>query len=147
MKIKLKARNCSQLTSLHHRLLNFKHTDQFTMQQKSKGKQLRVRCWIDIDGERFFGPGRAELLQLIHDTGSISKAAKSMGMSYKKAWEMVEGLNAQGTKPYVIARKGGQQGGGTEVTKEGMAMLSSYQKLNDKLHVILEKNITILKLI
>ena len=64
------------------------------MGQKRKGKQLRVRCWIDIDGERFFGPGRAELLELIHETGSISKAAKAMGMSYKKAWAMVDGLNS-----------------------------------------------------
>jgi molybdate transport system regulatory protein len=49
--------------------------------------EIRVRCWIDINGEKFFGPGRAELLELIGDTGSIAKAAKSMGMSYKKARE------------------------------------------------------------
>ena len=95
------------------------------MRQKSKGKQLRVRCWIDIDGERFFGPGRAELLQLILETGSISKAAKSMGMSYKKAWEMVDGLNSSSSKPYVIAHKGGEKGGGTEVTPAGMKMLEA----------------------
>jgi molybdate transport system regulatory protein len=112
-----------------------------------KGKELRVRCWIDIDGERFFGPGRAELLQLIIETGSISKAAKSMGMSYKKAWAMVEGLNAQAKEPYVIAHKGGQKGGGTEVTARGRAMLSAYQKLSDKIHSITDKNIRILKLI
>jgi molybdate transport system regulatory protein len=117
------------------------------MRQKSKGKQLRVRCWIDIDGERFFGPGRAELLQLIHETGSISKAAKSMGMSYKKAWEMVEGLNANGRKPYVIAHKGGEKGGGTEVTSTGLEMLAAYQKLSDKLNSIVDKNMDILKLI
>ena len=112
-----------------------------------KGKELRVRCWIDIDGERFFGPGRAELLELIIETGSISKAAKSMGMSYKKAWAMVEGLNAQAKEPYVIAHKGGQKGGGTEVTGRGRAMLSAYQKLSDKIHSITDKNIDILKLI
>ncbi len=117
------------------------------MRSKLKGKQLRVRCWIDIDGERFFGPGRAELLEHIIHTGSISKAAKAMGMSYKKAWAMVEGLNAQANKPYVIAHKGGQQGGGTEVTARGMAMLSAYQKLNDKIHSIVNKNIDILHLI
>lgn len=115
--------------------------------KKSQGKQLRVRCWIDVDGERFFGPGRAELLQLIHETGSISKAAKSMGMSYKKAWAMVEGLNKNGQSPYVIAHKGGQQGGGTEVTKAGLAMLAAYQKLSNKLYSIIDKNIDILKLI
>ena len=115
--------------------------------KKSMGKQLRVRCWIDIDGERFFGPGRAELLQLIQETGSISKAAKSMGMSYKKAWAMVEGLNRSARSPYVIAHKGGQQGGGTEVTKAGLAMLKAYQKLSDRLYSIIDKNIEILKLI
>ena len=117
------------------------------MRQKSKGKQLRVRCWIDIDGERFFGPGRAELLQLIHETGSISKAAKSMGMSYKKAWAMVDGLNSSATKPYVVAHKGGERGGGTEVTPNGLAMLAAYQKLSGKVYSIVEKNLDILKLI
>jgi molybdate transport system regulatory protein len=115
--------------------------------QKAKGKQLRVRCWIDIDGERFFGPGRAELLQLIHETGSISKAAKSMGMSYKKAWDMVEGLNTNARKPYVIAHKGGEKGGGTEVTPAGLEMLKAYQKLSGKLLSIIDKNIDILRLI
>jgi molybdate transport system regulatory protein len=117
------------------------------MRTKSSGKQLRVRCWIDIDGERFFGPGRAELLQLIQQTGSISKAASSMGMSYKKAWAMIEGLNTQAQKPYVIAHKGGQKGGGTEVTRRGLAMLKAYQKLNAKLLNIADKNMNILKLI
>jgi molybdate transport system regulatory protein len=115
--------------------------------QKAKGKQLRVRCWIDIDGERFFGPGRAELLNLIHETGSISKAAKSMGMSYKKAWEMVEGLNTNARKPYVIAHKGGEKGGGTAVTPAGLEMLEAYQKLSAKLISIVDKNMDILKLI
>jgi molybdate transport system regulatory protein len=117
------------------------------MSEKQKGKQLRYRCWIDIDGERFFGPGRAELLQLILDTGSIAKAAKAMGMSYKKAWAMVDGLNTHGQKPYVIAHKGGQKGGGTEVTKTGLEMLAAYNKLNDKLYSIVEKHKDILKLI
>ncbi len=115
------------------------------MKGKSNGKRLRIRCWIDIDGKRFFGPGRAELLQLILDTGSISKAAKSMGMSYKKAWAMVDDLNASGKKPYVVAHKGGHKGGGTEVTKTGMKILQAYQKLNLQLSAIAKKNENILK--
>lgn len=114
---------------------------------KSKSKQLRVRCWIDIDGERFFGPGRAELLQRIQDTGSISKAAQAMGMSYKKAWAMIDELNTRGQKPYVIAHKGGQKGGGTELTKTGQEVLIAYQKLNNKLASVVQKNIGILKMI
>ena len=117
------------------------------MGTKSRGKQIRVRCWIDIDGERFFGPGRAELLQLILDTGSISKAAGTMGMSYKKAWAMVDELNTRGQKPYVIAHKGGQKGGGTEVTKTGREVLVAYQKLSKKLSAIVEKRRDILKMI
>jgi molybdate transport system regulatory protein len=112
-----------------------------------KGKQLRVRCWIDIDGERFFGPGRAELLQFIQETGSISKAAKSMGMSYKKAWAMVDGLNSISKTPYVIAHKGGQKGGGAEVTEAGIKILLAYQKLNNKVSAIVKKHIDILELI
>ncbi len=117
------------------------------MKSKVKGKQLRVRCWIDIDGERFFGPGRAELLQLIHETGSISHAARSMGMSYKKAWAMVDGMNTQGKKPYVVAKKGGQEGGGTYVTPAGLKMLKAYQKLDQQLDQLMSKHLDILKLI
>lgn len=117
------------------------------MRHKSINKQLKIRCWIDVEGERFFGPGRAELLQHIHETGSISKAAKVMGMSYKKAWAMVDVLNSYGKKPYVIAHKGGQKGGGAEVTKTGLEMLGAYQKLNSKLYAIIDKNRAILTLI
>jgi molybdate transport system regulatory protein len=115
--------------------------------KKRKVKQLRVRCWIDVDGERFFGPGRAELLQLIRETGSISKAAKSMGMSYKKAWAMVDGLNSVSKKPYVIAHNGGQKGGGAEVTEDGIKILLAYQKLNDKVSAIVKNHADILELV
>lgn len=60
---------------------------------------------------------------------------------------MVEVLNAQGKKPYVVAHKGGERGGGTEVTKNGLQMLSAYQKLNSKLNSLIDKNGAILKLI
>ena len=111
-----------------------------------KKKEIRIRCWIDIDGVRFFGPGRAELLSLIDQSGSIVKAAKSMGMSYKKAWDMVDEMNNRGKKPFVIARKGGDKGGGSELTDTARKMLSRYNKLMDKLNAIVEKNNDILDL-
>ena len=74
-------------------------------------KELRNRCWIDIDGKKFFGPGRAQLLVMIDKNGSLSKAAKEMGMSYRKAWSMVEDMNQRGQQPYVELHKGGTQGG------------------------------------
>jgi molybdate transport system regulatory protein len=110
-------------------------------------KSLRFRLWIDIDGERFFGPGRADLLQHIHETGSISKAAKAMGMSYKKAWAMVDEMNSKAHTPYVIAQKGGQKGGGTELTKAGAEIVKAYQKIIGKISVTIEKEKALLDLV
>lgn len=110
-------------------------------------KELRLRCWIDIDGERFFGPGRAELLELIEEFGSISVAARKMGMSYKKAWAMIDEMNTRSSRPYVVAQKGGEKGGGTQLTEAGKKMVTAYRKLSRKLAVIIEKDKDILKLV
>ena len=112
-----------------------------------KKKQIRIRCWIDIDGVRFFGPGRAELLSLIDESGSIVKAAKAMGMSYKKAWDMVDEMNTRGRKPLVVARKGGDKGGGSQLTDTGRAIIARYDRLMVKLNKLVEKNGDILNLI
>ena len=110
-------------------------------------KKIHVRCWVDIDGVKFFGPGRAELLELIEESGSISKAAKAMGMSYKKAWMMIDEMNSAGQKPYVISRAGGKKGGGAELTETGRKVIASYRKLVDKINVIVDKETQLLKLI
>lgn len=112
-----------------------------------KKKEIRIRCWIDIDGVKFFGPGRADLLERIKESGSIAKAAKIMGMSYKKAWDMIEEMNSKGQKPYVVARKGGQKGGGTELTDTGKKVVASYWKLCNKMHAIADKEKELLKII
>lgn len=96
-------------------------------------KELKIRCWIDIDGKKFFGPGRAQLLIMIDKNGSLSKAAKEMGMSYRKAWAMVEDMNQRGKQPYVELHKGGTQGGGAELTETGKKVLATFQKMNDKI--------------
>lgn len=114
---------------------------------RAKKVEMRFRVWVDIDGERFFGPGRAELLQLIEETGSISKAAKHMGMSYKKAWEMIDHMNANAHRPYVIAQKGGQRGGGTELTKTGKEVVRRYEKIMSKINRVIEKEKAFLKLV
>jgi molybdate transport system regulatory protein len=112
-----------------------------------KKKEFRVRCWIDVNGTKFFGPGRLELLEKISESGSIAKAAKSMGMSYKKAWAMIEDLNSSGSQPYVITHKGGKKGGGTEVTPAAKKLMYSYQQLISKLNQIVDKETEILKLV
>ena len=103
-------------------------------------KELRTRCWIDIDGKKFFGPGRAQLLMMIDKNGSLSKAAKEMGMSYRKAWSMVEDMNQRGQQPYVELHKGGAQGGGAELTETGKKVLSNFIQMKDKINETLAQH-------
>jgi molybdate transport system regulatory protein len=112
-----------------------------------KKKEIRLRCWIDIDGEKFFGPGPAQLLELIEEEGSIAKAAKRMDMSYKKAWDIIDDLNTRGQKPFVISRKGGDKGGGAEVTEFAKKFLLKYRALTNKLNATIEKDTEILKML
>ena len=110
-------------------------------------KEIRFRCWIDIDGTKFFGPGPAELLELIGEEGSIAKAAKKMGMSYKKAWDIIDELNTRSKKPFVISRKGGESGGGAELTETGKKVVASYRALTAKLSAVVEREAELLKLV
>jgi len=110
-----------------------------------KKKEIRLRCWIDIEGEKFFGPGPARLLELIEKEGSIAKAAKQMGMSYKKAWDIINDLNTRGQKPFVVSRKGGENGGGADLTETGKKVLIKFTSLTNKLNSIIEKDTEILK--
>lgn len=90
--------------------------------------------WIERpDGsERFLGKGRIQLLQLIIEYGSISKAAKAMKMSYKRAWDLVNSMNSQALKPFVITQTGGKSGGGTIVTAEGLQAIEDYKALQSR---------------
>lgn len=95
--------------------------------------------WIENNGRRFFGPGPVELLELIEETGSINKAAKKMGMSYKKAWGIVNNLNATSIRPLVITATGGQKGGGSAISGEARALINYYQQIRERFKEFLEK--------
>lgn len=109
--------------------------------------EIRLRHWVYLDGEKFLGPGRCEILGHIEQTGSISKAAKEMGLSYKKAWALVDSMNSQGKGPYVVTQKGGTKGGGTELTEAGKALLKAYKTLDNKLQAIINAETELQKLI
>ncbi len=78
-------------------------------------------------GEIALGPGKAELLETIDKTGSISAAGKAMGMSYRRAWVLVDLMNRCFSQPLVQTAKGGQHGGGTRLTPFGRQVLEKYQ--------------------
>ncbi len=106
---------------------------------KNKNFVVNGSLWIESNGERFFGPGPVELLERIEKTGSINQAAKQMQMSYKKAWEIINALNAEAGHPYVVTQTGGTSGGGSTITKEAKVMIAWYQKLREKFKSFLEK--------
>ena len=78
------------------------------------------------------GPGRAELMERIARTGSISAAAREMGMSYRRAWLLVEATNAAFVEPLVATSTGGSGGGGAYLTEFGQAILARYRAMELK---------------
>ncbi|MGA9451209.1 MAG: LysR family transcriptional regulator [Verrucomicrobiia bacterium] len=87
--------------------------------------RFRIHCGSDIA----LGPGKADLLALIGQTGSINQAAKRMGMSYMRAWSLVRMMNRCFKEPLVLARHGGEGGGGAELTETGCKVVTLYQQM------------------
>lgn len=78
------------------------------------------------------GPGKADLLEGIRETGSIAAAGRRMKMSYKRAWMLVETMNAAFREPLVESVRGGAQGGGACLTEAGEAVLAHYRRLEGR---------------
>ncbi len=87
---------------------------------------LRLRILFD---EAMLGPGKAELLARIAETGSIAAAGRQMGMSYKRAWMLVEEMNAAFRVPLVSSTRGGSGGGGARLTDAGAEVLRLYRDI------------------
>lgn len=85
------------------------------------------RFWIGASGAGSVGHGRVELLARIHASGSISQAARDMGMSYKAAWDAVEAMNNLSDAPLVERSAGGRHGGGTQLTSQGLRLIEVYR--------------------
>ena len=78
------------------------------------------------------GPGKAELVERIVQTGSISAAARAMGMSYRRAWQLVEALNSAFRETVVRTAIGGQRGGGARVTVSGRRLVAQFRAMEAK---------------
>src|SRR3954452_12597738 len=92
----------------------------------------RVRISIVFDSGARIGPGKALLLESIRDTGSISAAAREMGMSYKRAWLLLDSINQAFSEPVVTAATGGSGGGGATLTPFGADVLERYRRMQDQ---------------
>jgi molybdate transport system regulatory protein len=89
---------------------------------------FRGRIWIDENNETFLGYGRIVLLEKIREYGSITKAAKSMEMSYRHAWQLIDSMNRHARKPLIEAFTGGKGGGGARLTEEGDRVVDLFWK-------------------
>ncbi|MDT8429873.1 MAG: LysR family transcriptional regulator, partial [Pseudomonadales bacterium] len=96
------------------------------MNKKTVPPHLRIRIVFGKDG--MLGPGKAELLDRIAQTGSIAAAGRQMGMSYKRAWMLIETLNSLFNSPLVESTRGGPGGGGAVLTETGLRVLGLYRE-------------------
>lgn len=103
--------------------------------------KIKSRIWITTDEGTFLGAGRITLLEAIETYGSISKAAKSMKMSYKKAWGLVNSINSQSKEPIVRPITGGKNGGGSSVSKAGKKAILLFKKLDEENRMLLDEKI------
>jgi molybdate transport system regulatory protein len=89
--------------------------------------QPRIRVWVGDDVA--LGPGKAELLKVVQMTGSITAAAKHMGMSYMRAWTLIQTMNRCFKQPLLVPMRGGKRHGGTELTPTGIKALECYEQM------------------
>ena len=99
--------------------------------QPTHGSSARLQLRIFFGDDVMLGPGKAELLGLIRDTGSISAAGRAMKMSYKRAWMLVEEMNAAFRETLVESTRGGPGGGGARLTDAGLTMLRLYRAIEE----------------
>ena len=88
-----------------------------------------VRLRLMLGNGHALGPGKADLLDAISTSGSISAAGRAMRMSYKRAWQLVDDMNRSFKSALVETSKGGGQGGGARLTRSGRAVLAAYRRM------------------
>ncbi len=104
---------------------------------RSKGPTLRVL----LGAATALGPGKARLLETIEDSGSISQAAKRLGMSYRRAWLLVDAMNRDFAGPLVETARGGERGGGALVTPLGREAVRRYREMEGKAAATLKREL------
>jgi molybdate transport system regulatory protein len=92
----------------------------------------RLSISVVFDSGARIGSGKFRLLQSIHESGSISGAARDMGMSYKRAWVLLDSINQAFTEPVVQTSPGGVGGGGARLTPFGLEVLARYRKITER---------------
>lgn len=101
----------------------------------------RIVLRIEFDEDRALGPGKVRLLELVGETGSISAAGRAMGMSYRRAWLLVDALNQTFRQPVVQTRGGGVGGGGASLTQFGSDLVRRYRAMEGAARTTLARDL------
>ena len=99
--------------------------------------KIRSKIWFEVDGNVFLGEGRITLLKSLKTTKSLSKSAKELGMSYKKAWSLIDTLNKNAKQNVVVKSIGGK--GGTKLTPYGRNLIYAFDTINQNCWKYLDK--------
>lgn len=100
---------------------------------------------INLDPEGRIGPGKIELLEQVASYGSISAAARSMDMSYKHAWDLIEEMNGLFGKNVVAAQTGGKRGGGAQLTPLGLSVVTRFRAIERAAATAAEQHVAALQ--
>ncbi len=95
-----------------------------------------IRFRVDFEDRCSVGVGKIELLEAIQRDGSLSAAARSIGMSYRRAWLLINSMNCEFDTPLVCATTGGSGGGGAVLTPFGRQLVQTYRGLEEKLSAL-----------
>lgn len=106
---------------------------------KLSALEERTRFRIQVKHAIAIGPGKADVLECIGETGSIAEAGRRLGMSYQRVWSLVDALNRDFQAPLVIKQRGGSAGGGTTLTPMGQRVLKLYRTVENKVQAAAEK--------
>lgn len=107
--------------------------------------KIKSRIWIETKNNVLLGEGRVQLLKAIEETGSLSKAAKTIKISYKKAWSLIDSVNKSAKKPVTINSIGGKGGGGAELTPYGKSLVTAFDEINKNCWAFLDQQLESIK--
>lgn len=99
--------------------------------------QIDFRFWITKDNEAFLGKGRIALLLKIQELGSLKKASEALKMSYRKAYYSINHLNKFAEQPVVIVKRGGKNGGSTQLTPYGINLIERFIKIQNEIEAFI----------
>jgi molybdate transport system regulatory protein len=107
--------------------------------------RVRLRVYLGGDDAHSLGPGKIALLEAVRELGSISAAARSMGMAYRHAWELVEDMNACFARPVLATATGGRAGGGAQLTTFGEQVVRRFRAMEEATRAAIRSDLAALE--